>query len=80
MLVLNLKFESTNFQTEILGRKHKEAIRILRQNENLMIFKPDKEMGTVLFDKMDYINKMCNILDDTSEFQTLFHIRSRGWS
>ena len=65
------QFRRSKIGTGILQRKHKEALKSLRQNRDIIISKPDKGMGTVLLDKTDYITKMYNILDDHSKFQKL---------
>nr|CAJ00247.1 TPA: reverse transcriptase [Schistosoma mansoni] len=55
----------------ILTNKHKEALRKLKTNDNLLITKPDKGYGIVLMDKNNYINKMKAFLNDQSKFQKL---------
>ncbi|CAI2735413.1 unnamed protein product [Schistosoma spindalis] len=55
----------------ILTKKHLEALRKLKTNDNLLITKPDKGHGIVLMDKNNYINKMKALLNDKSKFQKL---------
>ena len=53
----------------ILTKKHKEALRELQNNKDIIIFKPDKRSGVVIMNKSDYINKIHSILNDCSKFQ-----------
>jgi len=45
------------------------AIRALRRNDDIHICKPDKGTGVVILNKIDYINKMMDILTDETKFQ-----------
>ena len=47
------------------------ALRELRTNKNIIITRPDKENGTVLMNKADYISKMMEILGDKTKFECL---------
>ena len=48
--------------------KHRRVIKSLRNNNNLVISKPDKGAGVVLLDYDDYVNKMLLILNDDTKF------------
>ena len=48
-----------------------QAIKSLRSNKAILITKPDKGSGVVIFNKSDYVNKMECILSDTSKFKLL---------
>ena len=54
-----------------LGKEHLKAIRELRQNDEIVITRPDKGAGPVLLDKEDYIAKKVEILNDSSKFERL---------
>ena len=45
-----------------------DALKELSRNKDLVITQPDKGTGVVLMNKMDYIRKMEDILQDTSKF------------
>lgn len=38
------------------------------KNENIVICKPDKDSGVVIFDQKDYENKMLHVLNDETKF------------
>ena len=46
------------------GDQHRCVIKSLRNNNYLVISKPDKGAGVVLLDYVDYVNKMLLILND----------------
>ena len=52
-----------------LGKEHLEAIRELKANDKIVITRPDKGAGIVLMDRVDYVRKMMEILNDTSKFE-----------
>ena len=54
-----------------LRREHMQALRELRNNDDIVISKPDKGRATVILNRKDYVNKMKRILDDTSKFRRL---------
>ncbi len=51
-------------------KKH-GILKKLRNNENIIICKPDKGNGVVIIDKVVYINKMLDLLNDPSKFKKL---------
>ena len=55
-------------QTCPLRKEHMKALQELKQNENLVILRPDKGSGTVLMNKSDYVTKMNSILSDNQKF------------
>ena len=58
---------------------HKECFRAtnrLRKNDDIIVTKPDKGSGVVLFNKSDYVDKMNKILDDQSKFRRLGPVSS----
>ena len=60
-------------QTKNVLRKHK-ILKKLRNNNNILITKPDKGNGVVVVvDRIYYISSMCEIVNDTSKF---FKLRS----
>ena len=44
-------------------------LKNISKNENIVISKPDKGNGTVILNKVDYIEKMHNILGDRTKFR-----------
>ncbi|XP_064098125.1 uncharacterized protein LOC135209357 [Macrobrachium nipponense] len=63
----NLKTRWTPF----FGREDYLTLKNLANDKDIIIVKPDKGGGTVILNKHEYINKMENILDDTSKFEKL---------
>ena len=55
----------------MLGDQHRQVIKLLRNNNNLVISKPDKGACVVLLDHVDYVNKMLQILNDEKKFKKL---------
>ncbi|VDP72769.1 unnamed protein product [Schistosoma mattheei] len=55
----------------ISTKKHKEALRKRKTNDNLLITKPDKGHGIVFMDKNNYISKMKALSNDKTKFQKL---------
>jgi hypothetical protein len=55
----------------LIKRKHREALRELRMNNNVLLARPDKGAGVVLLDRNDYNHKLESILSDHSKFQRL---------
>lgn len=51
-------------------RKH-GILKKLRKNENIVICKPDKGNGVVIIDRLIYVTKMLELLNDPSKFQKL---------
>ncbi|MGL4482492.1 MAG: reverse transcriptase domain-containing protein [Lactococcus garvieae] len=58
-------------RTSFLTLEHKNAIRKLKQNKDIIISKPDKGTGLVIMNRTDYIQKMNNILNDDSKFRKM---------
>lgn len=59
-----------SFQPKV-SSKHKKIIHNIKQlssDANIIVNKPDKGRGVVVMDKTDYVEKMNNILSDTSKF------------
>lgn len=52
-----------------VSHEHLEALKNLRQRQELLITKPDKGSGVVLLNKSDYVSKMERILRDTTKFE-----------
>ena len=57
----------------IFSDKDKEVLKKLGKNNNLHITRPDKGRGVVIMNKIDYINKVANILSDPATFENLPH-------
>ena len=62
-------FTSVSKYRIILTKKHKGALRELKNNKDIIISRPDKGSGVVIMSKCDYINKLHSIMDDWSKFQ-----------
>ncbi|CAF1171249.1 unnamed protein product [Didymodactylos carnosus] len=54
-------------------RKYIAALKTLANDHTIVITKPDKSKGVVTMDKVDYINKMNDILSDSTKFKKLDH-------
>ena len=54
-----------------LHREYLKAVKSLRNNDNIIISKPDQGARVVILNKHDYINKMGDIINDTSKFTIL---------
>ena len=54
-----------------LTKKHRDAVKELKDNPHLIMSRPDKGAGWVLLDRESYITKMNEILSDASKFQHL---------
>ena len=48
-----------------------QAIKSLKQREEIIISRPDKGEGVVVMDRMEYQANMSEILEDTSKFQCI---------
>ena len=59
----------------ILKRNHREALKALRQNPDIIISRPDKGTGVVIMDKIEYTTKLETILADETKFQKLPSIK-----
>ena len=46
-------------------------IQAIKKNNKIVIAKPDKESGIVLLDKKEYLDKMNEILNDSTKFVKL---------
>ena len=55
----------------IFSKSDINILRNLSKDKSLVICRPDKGLGVVLLDKNDYVNKMYNILNDTSKFKKI---------
>ncbi|KAA3677925.1 uncharacterized protein DEA37_0007683 [Paragonimus westermani] len=56
--------------SSILTRRHFQELDDLRRNNDILLSKPDKGAGIVLMDKLTYMQKMTNILSDSSKFSS----------
>ena len=54
-----------------LGREHLAAISELKMNKEIVITRPDKGAGVVLMNTVHYVDKMMDILKDTSKFELI---------
>ena len=55
----------------ILTKNHKEALRELQNNKDIIISQPDKGSGVVIMNKSVHINKLHSLLNDCSEVQKI---------
>ena len=55
----------------LLTKIHRDALKELYSNKDLLISRQDKGAGVVLLDRSDYLHKMNTILSDVSKFQKL---------
>ena len=63
-----MKPDARNFS---LRREHRNALFELRNNQDLVITRPDKGRATVILTKDSYLEKMMEILNDRSKFLSL---------
>ena len=59
---MSVAFDESRWRNE-----HRRVIKSLRNDNNLIISKPDKGAGVVLLDHDDYVNKMSLILNDSTK-------------
>ena len=52
-----------------MSENESSALHALREDSNIVISKPDKGNGVVVFNRADYVAKMQTILRDTNKFQ-----------
>ena len=57
-----------------MRNKYNEALKRLKDNPNIVLCKADKENIIVILNKVDYIEKMMVILNDSSKFLKLGQI------
>ena len=63
------KYRETKAQDSgMLTKQHRDALKELTSNPDLVLSRPDKGAGWVLMDKRDYLNKIYSILDDGTKF------------
>ena len=55
----------------VLSKEEQKALKSLAKDKSLVITRPDKGNGVVLMDKQDYLNRVNNVLEDTSKFKKL---------
>ena len=61
-------FAPPNF---LLSRDDYQALKSLKDDNNIVITKPDKGNGVVILNRADYTSKMKSILDDETKFKLL---------
>ena len=52
----------------MLTKQHRDALKDLTSNPELVLTRPDKGAGWVLMDRSDYLDKLQTILNDTEKF------------
>lgn len=62
-------FLKHKFSLPTLPKTLFQALKSLRADTSIIITKPDKGRGTVILDKLEYINKVEEILNDTTKFK-----------
>ena len=60
----------------LLEKEHIKTIKALRENDEIIISRPDKGQGVVLMNKADYVRKMNDILEDTNKFKMVGDVAS----
>ena len=58
-------------QRRILSKEEWTALTDLRNDDNIIISKPDKGNGIVIVNKLDYLNKMKQLISDETKFKKL---------
>jgi hypothetical protein len=64
-------FRKSKVFSPIFKQSDINILKDLKSKSDIIICRPDKGRGVVLLNKVDYINKMNNILLDTSKFRKL---------
>uniref|UniRef100_A0AA85KDE2 Uncharacterized protein n=1 Tax=Trichobilharzia regenti TaxID=157069 RepID=A0AA85KDE2_TRIRE len=55
--------------SKVFSEEHLRALKALKNNDKIVILRPDKGSGVVLMDKEDYIAKMKAVLNDPLRFK-----------
>jgi hypothetical protein len=63
--------KSTNFTKPNLTKDEKKALKDLKKEESIMILPADKGKATVIVDKVDYEEKVKNMLNDEKTYEKL---------
>ena len=63
--------DAQQFCKSFYSKEKLNSLKSLKQDNSIIIAKPDKGRGVVILDKTDYIDKIQIILDDTSKFLKL---------
>ncbi|KAL9954905.1 hypothetical protein ACROYT_G042491 [Oculina patagonica] len=58
-------------EKRILSKEEWEALTNLRKDDSIIITKPDKGNGVVIVNKLDYLNKMKQLISDGTKFKKL---------
>ena len=58
-------------QKQILSKEEWEALNDLRKDDSIIITRPDKGNGVVIINKLDYLNKMKQLISDETKFKKL---------
>ena len=58
-------------QKNILSKGEWKALNDLRSDDSIIITKPDKVNGSVIVSRLDYLNKMKQLLSDNTKFKPL---------
>ena len=58
-------------QRRILSREEWTLLNDLRKDDSIIITKPDKGNGIVIVNKLDYINKIKQLVSDKTKFKKL---------
>ena len=69
-LALNFyeQFSYKDIINPIIKKEDIHSLKKLAQDSSIIISRPDKGKGTVILNKTDYINKMNNIVNDSTKF------------
>ena len=58
-------------QKQILSKEEWEALNDLRKDDSIIITRPDKGNGVVIINKLDYLNKMKQLISDETKCKKL---------
>ncbi|VDQ11391.1 unnamed protein product [Trichobilharzia regenti] len=67
--IVNQYHTSPSEKQSMLTEEHRAALRRLCENDDIVMFRPDKGSGIVIMNKTDYVHKMLTILNDSEKFQ-----------
>ena len=61
-------FKPKKIFNPLINQADLKILKNLSKNPSIIVSRPDKGRGTVIIDKSDYVNKMNDILSDTTKF------------
>ena len=60
--------QAQTFNKTPITRRHIDSLKELRNRQDILMSRPDKGSGIVLMNRIDYVDKMNDILPDNNKF------------